>query len=197
MQHGSGAGVVAVRASLDGTDAQQLAADAAVGLVTLGIVAAALTGTYGAVTRRVTETIEKRNMAVRLTRRLQDTQLRLLDDKLTADQAQQLRLEAAKLKVVLKQIEQEADGGQGIRETREKTRRQAREGTELTPLVYLRKSLYSVLKEGNFNSKQSGAGSLRGKAENLVNVLIVVALCLLGGYLLQVPPDNTIPGAPF
>mmetsp|Transcript_42183 Transcript_42183/g.51219 ORF Transcript_42183/g.51219 Transcript_42183/m.51219 type:complete len:259 (+) Transcript_42183:99-875(+) len=188
-----------VSAALDATAAAgggeaQLLADSTVALATLGIVSGLLIGTFGVVTYRVRETINDRNREVQLTAQLQAVQLRLVNETLDPEEAAELRREVLKLKITLEKLKQEADEGRGIRETREKTARQAAAGIEITPGMYMRKSLESIFKEGKRNSALPGASSLSSNLFGIITILIIFALAVQAGYLLQIPDDNSIPG---
>ena len=131
------------------------------------------------VSSRVSATIDTRNLRTSVSAQLQEAQLQLLNDSVSPEDARELKLKVLKLKVLLKKMEEEAEQGRAIQ-----GRNQV---PTLTPLVYLRKSLWSMKQIGNRNRAsldlEGEAAGARANIASGVTLAIMVLLLMTHSFL--------------
>ena len=124
------------------------------------------------VSTRVSATIDTRNLRTSVSAQLQEAQLQLLNDSVSPEKAQELKLKVLKLKNLLKKMEEEAEQGRAIQ-----GRNQV---PTLTPLVYLRKSLWSMKQIGNRNRASVDLeGEEAGARANIAGGVTIAIMALL------------------
>jgi hypothetical protein len=136
--------------------------------------ASAVATCWWVVSTRVSRTIRTRNLRSAVSEKLQAAQLRLLEGVEDEEEQEGLRREVAKLKLLQAQMEEDAKEGRAIQ-----GRAQV---PELTPLVYLQKSLTSTLRDAK-GSQGEGKVEGLGKYVSAVNLLIIFFLVLTIAFL--------------
>ena len=158
-------------AALSDADTAALCATAFAGTVT--------SACWWLVSSRVSASIETRNLRTKISAQLQEAQLQLLNDSASPAETDELKRKVLKLKILLKKMEEDAEQGRAIQ-----GRNQV---PTLTPLAYLRKSLWSMKQIGRKNRESldtEGEGAvLRADIAGSITLGIMALLVMTHSFL--------------